>query len=242
MDERKDLISTTTKDATNREPDERTGRHWDELKKVQEGMMRALKEKDEQMRKELEEDKRRLREWMDKAKKDSEGMAAIHAAEKERTEARVVEMGQGARKDRLWVEAELTSLSRRLLDTTSASAADQARLEKEVKEERKRTEAELANLSSRLQDAINASAADRAKLEQEVKAREQADAERKQLADLARRLQDEIAVSVAHRARLEQEMKKLQDRVAIAATMPPPVPPRPTLYVQVLLCSDTHDV
>ena len=147
VDEPKDIVDTTAEGVTNRELDERTRQHRDELKRVQEYMIQALKEKDEQLRKELEEDKRRLWEWM---------------------RARLIEIEQEAREEKRRTEAQLADLNRRLQDLANASAVDRARLEQEARE-RERVGAEhgrqLADLTRRLQGEATA---DRARLEQET--------------------------------------------------------------------------
>ena len=163
-------IHTTIGEAINREFNEQARRHRDELKKAEEGMMEALKERDEQMKKELGKELRKLWEWIGKLKQDAEEMAANHAGEKERMEARVAEMEKDARMERQWTEGQLADLNRCLRDATNVSAADRARLEQEVKE-RERVEAEhkrLVGHTRRLQDEASVCAAHRARLEQEV--------------------------------------------------------------------------
>lgn len=100
-------------------------------------------------------------------------------------------------------------------------------MEREARREKQLADAQFVELNQRLQAAVDASATDRAKLEQ--------------LADLTRRLQDEANMSAAHRVMLEEEIKKLQDRAATVTKVSPPLPPRPTLCVQVLFYSATHD-
>ena len=255
----KGITDTKAGEAVNRELNGQTGRQLDVPKKVEVDAMQALKEKNGDARNDLGEERKKMQEWM-------ESMAAKYTAEKEKMEAKVIEMEREAKEERQRTDTELTNLSRRLQDAIDASAADRARLERveaehnrqlvylshrlqevanasvvgqarpvqETREGKPRADAELADLARRLQDVTNASAADRAMLEQQVKERERAEADHKrQLADLTRRLQDEANASAAHRPRLEQEMKKLQDRVSTAANVPPPVPPRPVLCVQV---------
>ena len=159
MDKYKGTIDTTTGGAINREPDEQTGRHQDELKRAEEDVVQALKERDEmkkekdEMRKQLEEGGRIIQGWMDGIKKRLEGQ-----------EVRMEEMQREA-KERERTEAEykqqLANLTLRLQDATSASAADRARLEQvEAKHNR-----QLVDLTRRLR---NEAAAHRAELEQEI--------------------------------------------------------------------------
>ena len=92
VDEHRDLIHTAAGRAVNQELAEQMRQHQAELQKVREDMAEALKEKDEQTREELEEETRRLWKQMGKIKRDSEGMVANYAAEKERMENRVMAM------------------------------------------------------------------------------------------------------------------------------------------------------
>ena len=150
----KDTIDTTTGEAINRELDEQTGRHRDELGRAEEGV-RVLRERDEmreeEMRKQLGEGGRMVQGWMDGMKK--------------RLEGRMEEMEREAKKERERTEAELTDLRRRLQDATSASAADRARLERAEVEHKR----QLADLTRRLQNEVSASLAYRVALEQDVK-------------------------------------------------------------------------
>ena len=146
----KDTIDTTTGEAINREPDEWTGRHQDELKRAKEDVMQALKEKDEmrkekdEMKKQLEEGGRMVQGWMDGMKKRLEGLE---------------EMEREAKKEREGTKAELIDLRHRLQDATNASAADRARLEHvEIKHN-----LQLADLTRKLWEEA---AAHRAELEE----------------------------------------------------------------------------
>ena len=105
VDECKNVVSTAAGEAVNRELNEQIRRRRAELKEVLEEMEQAKKEKDEETREELEEETKRLRERMEEITKDSEGMTANYAAEKERMGARVKEMEREAKKGE-WEEAE----------------------------------------------------------------------------------------------------------------------------------------
>ena len=94
VDERKDIINTAAGEAVNQELREQIKRHQVELDEVQEEMAQALERMDEQTKRELERDRRKLQERMEKIKKDSEGMVANYAAEKERAEEKMRQMEQ----------------------------------------------------------------------------------------------------------------------------------------------------
>ena len=165
------IVNTVAGGAIDQEFDEQIRQHWTGLKGSREETQ-ALSEKDEETKKEPHEERRKFREWAGKFRKGSEGVTANYTAEKERMEARLFEVEWEVRRERQRVDARLTTLDRRLQDTTNLSAADRARSEQEAKG-RDRAEAEhkqqLANLTRHLRDETNASAAHRARLEQEMK-------------------------------------------------------------------------
>ena len=92
VDEQKDIVDTAAGEVINKELNELMRRHQVELKKVQEEMMQAMKEKDEETRQELEDERKKMQERMDKMKKDSDEMASKYAEEKERMEDKMKQM------------------------------------------------------------------------------------------------------------------------------------------------------
>ena len=92
VDEQKDIVDTAAGEIINKELNELMRRHQVELKKVQEEMMQAMKEKDEETRQELEDERKKMQERMDKMKKDSDEMASKYAEEKERMEDKMKQM------------------------------------------------------------------------------------------------------------------------------------------------------
>ena len=93
VEEHKDIVNTVAGKAVNKELNEQVQRHQVELKAIQEEMVRALKDKDEKLRKELEEENCKLREQMKKIRQDSEGMASNHHGEKKRMEEPTLAIG-----------------------------------------------------------------------------------------------------------------------------------------------------
>ena len=132
VDQKKDVIDTAADEAVNEELNKQMKEHRAGLRKFQEGMARAMKDKDERTRRQLEEDRKKLQAQVDRVKKESEGLASNFAAEREKWEAKVKEMGQKAKEDRERVAVEhkrqLDDLARQLRDAAAASAADRARL------------------------------------------------------------------------------------------------------------------
>ena len=251
VDERKGIVDTSAGQAVNRELNEQAKRHRAELEKVEKGLMQALKEKDDETKQELEEQAKTLREQMMKIEKESKGMAANYAAEKERMEARMREIEEEAKKERERVEGEykqqLADLDRRLRDADDASAADRAKLEEmrrhhaelKAKDEEKvrRLEEQIENIKKGLGEMASRYATDKAMMEakmsamdQEARERERADAEyHRRLTELNHRLQDTANASTADQAELKEEIRRLQDRVV------------PTLCVQVFLRLAIHN-
>ena len=90
---RKDIVETTAGKAIIRELNDQTRRHQAELREVQEGMGRALR--DDQAQRKLEKE---TRERMRVIEKDREGISGDYAAEKERVGARIKALELGVQK------------------------------------------------------------------------------------------------------------------------------------------------
>ena len=92
VDEQKDIVDTAAGEVVNGELNELIRKHGAVLKKLQEDMEEASKDRDEELRQELEEDRKVMQEQMERAKKDSEEMASRYAAEKEKTEDKMKQL------------------------------------------------------------------------------------------------------------------------------------------------------
>ena len=92
VDEGKDIIDTAAGESLNVELKALISKHQVELEYLRGDMMQALKEKDEEARRELEKAKGDLEEVLGKIKEDTEKMVASYAAEKQRMEAEMIEM------------------------------------------------------------------------------------------------------------------------------------------------------
>ena len=135
VDEGKDIANTAAGEAVDQELKEQIRRHQAELEAVQDEMVQALKEKDEETRQELEGERIKLQEQMEMIAKVSGGMALNYAAEKERVEARMKEVEQEAEeRERAEVEYYLQPAdpSRRPQDAVNVSVVDQPRLEQDI--------------------------------------------------------------------------------------------------------------
>ena len=136
VDEHKDIIDTAAGEAVNKELNEQIRRHQAELKSIQEDMMKALKEKDEETRQELEEETRKLQEQMNKVRLDSEGMASNYQEEKRRMEESMRQMQEQARIEREQAEAayrkQMDDLNTRLQETANATAAERQAMQQRL--------------------------------------------------------------------------------------------------------------
>ena len=134
VDEGKNIIDTAAGEVLNKELNEQIRRHQVELVAIQEGMMKALKVKDEETRQELEEEIRKLQEQVDKMRMDSEGMASDYSEEKKRREEATKQMQEQARQERERAEGvyrqQMVDLGRRL--RTSAPTPEREVVEQRI--------------------------------------------------------------------------------------------------------------
>jgi len=126
VDEGKNIIDTAAGRALNLELSEQITRHQAELKVNRKEMLQALDQNDEETRQELQEEMREIYENMNKAKMDSEGMAASYNEEKWRMEEAVRRIQEEARQERQRAKAEyqrwIDDLNERLQQSTSLVA------------------------------------------------------------------------------------------------------------------------
>ena len=136
VDEGKNIIDTAAGEAVNKELNEQMRRHQAELKAVQEEMLQALNDKDEETRKELEEETRKLKEEMDRVRNDSAGMASNYQEEKKRLEEAMKEMQEQARQEREKADAaykqQMDDLNNRLQERANASTAEREAMRERI--------------------------------------------------------------------------------------------------------------
>ena len=106
VDKGKDIADTVAGKAVNNELNVQIRRHQMELKAIQEEMVQALKDKDEELGKELEEKNYKLREQMNKIRQDSQGMASNHHGERKRIEEPTFAIGPIHRHSQVSMENE----------------------------------------------------------------------------------------------------------------------------------------
>ena len=139
------IVDATAGRAIDRELDEQTRQRRAEPKGFREEVQAS---RDKGGEKKLDEKRRRLQDWVGKFGKDPEGVAANYTAERERMEARAIEVEWEARGERQRVDVQLASLDCRLQDVTDLSAAGRVRSEQEMKKPRDRVTATITTSST----------------------------------------------------------------------------------------------
>jgi len=136
VDEGKDIIDTAAGEAINKELNEQIRRHQAELRVVQEEMMKALNDKDEETRQELEEETRKIQEQIDRVKTDSESMASRYEVEKREMEEAMRQIQEQARLEMERAEAayrqQMDDLNRQFEASANASAAERQAMQQQI--------------------------------------------------------------------------------------------------------------
>lgn len=132
VDERKNIKDTAAGEAIDEHLRAMIKRHEVEMNTLRAEMHQALKEKDEETRKELEGETRRIKEQMDRMRVESEKMAAKYNEERRRMEETVQRMQEQSHKERLRAHAEhmrqINELKAELERNVNASAEEREEL------------------------------------------------------------------------------------------------------------------
>jgi chromosome segregation ATPase len=125
VDEGKNIIDTAAGEAAKKKLNEQIRHHQAKLKIVHEEMMQALKDKDEEARKEPEEETHKFKEQMDKMSNDSAAMASNH--QEKRMEELMRQIRERARQDGgkadVTYRKQIDDLNTRLQESANASAS-----------------------------------------------------------------------------------------------------------------------
>ena len=128
VDQHKNIKDTAAGEAVNEELSAMIKRHEAEMNTLRADMRQALKEKDEETRKELEAETRKIKEQMDKMRAESRAMASKYNEERVKMEGMMQRMQEKAQQDRLRVHAEhmrqIDELKAELERNTNASAEE----------------------------------------------------------------------------------------------------------------------
>ncbi|KAF9460973.1 hypothetical protein BDZ94DRAFT_1311056 [Collybia nuda] len=212
VDEHMDISQTAAAEELNRELMEQAKRHRAELHNLKDEMETAIKEKDEETRKELEQEYKKLHKEMKRVQNDSQRLALEYNEEKQRMEQKMKEMMEQAKRDNEAAarkyEQQLKTYQDELEAKSAAFAADKKLLEKKMDEaaaqRKKEEEAAQSTLNAQIQ-ALK----DQAEMTKATSAAEKAAFEKsmKYLSDKSSK--DNEAAAEKHR----QEMKVYQNRL-----------------------------
>ena len=135
VDEGKDIVGTAAGEAINKELNEQIRRHKAELEIVNEEMEQAMKDKDEETRRELEEETRKLQEHIDRTGVDLATMTSRYDEEKKKTQDAVRRVREQASQEMEQAYAQrqqIEHLTRLLQANTDATAAERQALKEQI--------------------------------------------------------------------------------------------------------------
>ena len=122
VEEGKDISETSAGEELNRELNAQIKKHQQEMLVLKEEMQQAMKDKDEETRRELEIETQKMQREISRFENDAKRLASDYKSEKERLEARLTEMGEETRREADRIAAQYQRQIDELRDTLEASA------------------------------------------------------------------------------------------------------------------------
>jgi hypothetical protein len=122
VEEGKDISETSAGEELNRELNAQIKKHQQEMLVLKEEMQQAMKDKDEETRRELEIETQKMQREISRFENDAKRLASDYKSEKERLEARLTEMGEETRREADRIAAQYQGQIDELRDTLEASA------------------------------------------------------------------------------------------------------------------------
>ncbi|KAJ7168445.1 P-loop containing nucleoside triphosphate hydrolase protein [Mycena filopes] len=123
VDQGKEISQTAAGEELNRELSEQIERHKLDMAILQQEMRDAIREKDEETRKELEVETRKLQAEMSRVQDDSKKLASDYSAQKAELERRMAEATEVARRDEENHQRQIQELEDRFRQSTEAEKA-----------------------------------------------------------------------------------------------------------------------
>jgi len=123
VNERKDISKTGACEELNRELNDETRKHQEEMRILKGEIERAMRDKDEETRRELERQNRRIQKEVEKVKKGVGSFAADYRRDKERIETHLAEVESKAREEAERVAAQYQQQIDGLRNTIETNAA-----------------------------------------------------------------------------------------------------------------------
>jgi len=136
VDEKMELVQTDAGETLNRELNEQARRHAEELQSIRREMADAIRDRDEETRKELEVEYNKLHGDMVKVQTEARDLAMEYDRAKMRLEGQMQEMAQQARLEAERAAAEyqrrMEDYERRLRDAANSSDAEKADIMRQI--------------------------------------------------------------------------------------------------------------
>ena len=138
VDQHMDISDTGAGEELNREINAQIRRHKEEMRLLKEGMEQAMKDKDEETRRELELETQRMQRDIDRFQHDSQRLESDYKKEKERLEERMGQMESQARQEADRIEAQyrrqIEEMKNALQTNTEASERDKDFMRQQISE------------------------------------------------------------------------------------------------------------
>lgn len=141
VDQHKDISRTAAGEELGKELNALVQKHRRDMAMLQDEMNIAIKQRDEETRKELEEESRKLQEEMSRVQTQSQNLASEYNEDKARLERVMEESRQQAHRAEEEYRTQVRELERKLHETMDTSAAENeaiARKLEELKNDRRR--------------------------------------------------------------------------------------------------------
>jgi hypothetical protein len=195
VDEHMDISQTAAAEELNRELIEQAKRHQADLKELEAEMKVAIKQQDEETRKELEVEYRKLHKEMERVEHDSKRLASEYNEEKLRMEKMMAELVEQAKRDQETTQQRFEQKLQELeAKCEEEKKAQEKRMEEAAAQKKKEDDETAAKFEAKLNDI-----AEKTKQDNEAAATKY----RKELDDTRK-------AAAAERAEMQQAMANIQ--------------------------------
>ena len=133
--EHKDISETSAGEELNRELAAQIKKHQEDMRVLKEEMQQAIRDKDEETRKELEIETKRMQKEITRFENDARRLESDYKSEKERLETRLMTMEEDAREETNRVAAQYQRQIDELRDALQSNAAASEREKAQMREQ-----------------------------------------------------------------------------------------------------------
>jgi hypothetical protein len=150
VDEHKDISETGAGEELNRELAAQIKKHQEDMRVLKEEMKQAIKDKDEETRRELEIETQKMQKEIARFENDAKRLANDYESEREKLEARLTDMEEEARQESDRIATQYQLQIDELRDALQANAATSEREKSQMREQidelsRRRDQARTSN-------------------------------------------------------------------------------------------------